>query len=120
VNTAALASPGHRFWPVGEAAQANREALRAHVLATDAMPDSLIAARFAASNTGSVLGQAISPATPRRRAAGRAAPAVDPARRSPARRVGRRVRPAAQHQRGPRGRAHLHAPGHGHNPMKTP
>ena len=47
MTTAALASPGHRFWPVGEAAQANYEALRAHVLATGAMPDSLIAARFA-------------------------------------------------------------------------
>jgi hypothetical protein len=42
-----LVSPGHRFWPVGEAAQANYEALRAHVLTTGAMPDSLIAARFA-------------------------------------------------------------------------
>jgi len=47
VNTAALASPGHRFWPVGEAAQANYEALRAQVLTTGAMPDSLIATRFA-------------------------------------------------------------------------
>jgi hypothetical protein len=47
VNTAALASPGHRLWPVGEAAQADYEALRAHVLTTGAMPDSLIAARFA-------------------------------------------------------------------------
>ena len=47
MNTAALVSPGHRFWPVGEAAQANYETLRAHVLATGAMPDSLIAARFA-------------------------------------------------------------------------
>jgi hypothetical protein len=47
VNTAALASPGHRFWPVGEAAQADYEALRAHVLATGAAPDSLTAARFA-------------------------------------------------------------------------
>ena len=47
MNTAALASHGHRFWPVGEAAQANYEALRAHALATGAMPDSLIAARFA-------------------------------------------------------------------------
>jgi hypothetical protein len=46
VNTAALASPGHRFWPVGEAAQADYEALRAHALATGAVPDSLIAARF--------------------------------------------------------------------------
>jgi hypothetical protein len=50
VNTAALVSPGHRFWPVGEAAQAAQadyEALRAHVLTTGAPPDSLIAARFA-------------------------------------------------------------------------
>ena len=47
MNTAALASPGHRFWPVGEAAQANYEALRAQVLTTGAMPDSLIATRFA-------------------------------------------------------------------------
>jgi hypothetical protein len=47
VNTAALASPGHRFWPVGEAAQADYEALRAQVLATAAVPDSLVAARFA-------------------------------------------------------------------------
>jgi hypothetical protein len=27
-----LVSPGHRFWPVGEAAQADYEALRAQVL----------------------------------------------------------------------------------------
>ena len=47
MNTAALASPGHRFWPVGEAAQADYEALRAHVLATGAAADSLAAARFA-------------------------------------------------------------------------
>ena len=40
MNTAALASPGHRFWPVGEAAQANYEALRAQVLTTGAMPES--------------------------------------------------------------------------------
>jgi hypothetical protein len=46
VNTPALASPGHRFWPVGEAAQADYEALRAHVVATAAVPDSLMAARF--------------------------------------------------------------------------
>ena len=47
MNTAALVSPGHRFWPVGEAAQADYEALRAQVLATGAPPDSLLAARFA-------------------------------------------------------------------------
>ena len=46
MNTAALVSPGHRFWPVGEAAQADYEALRAHVLTTGVMPDSLITARF--------------------------------------------------------------------------
>jgi hypothetical protein len=47
VSVPALVSPGHRFWPVGEAAQADYEALRAQVLATGAAPDSLIAARFA-------------------------------------------------------------------------
>jgi len=47
VSTPALVSPGHRFWPVGEAAQADYEALRAQVLTTGVMPDSLIAARFA-------------------------------------------------------------------------
>jgi len=47
VSVPALVSPGHRFWPVGEAAQADYEALRAHVLATGAASDSLIAARFA-------------------------------------------------------------------------
>ena len=46
MSTAALVSPGHRFWPVGEAAQADYEALRVQVLATGAMPDSLVAARF--------------------------------------------------------------------------
>jgi hypothetical protein len=46
VNAPALVAPGHRFWPAGEAAQADYEALRAHVLATGAAPDSLAAARF--------------------------------------------------------------------------
>jgi hypothetical protein len=47
VSAPALVLPGHRFWPVGETAQADYETLRAHVLATGAPPDSLIAARFA-------------------------------------------------------------------------
>jgi len=47
VSAPALVLPGHRFWPVGEAAQADYEALRAQVLATGAPPDSLLAARFA-------------------------------------------------------------------------
>ena len=34
------------FWPVGEAAQADYEALRAHVLSTGSLPDSITAARF--------------------------------------------------------------------------
>lgn len=42
----APAPPGRRFWPAGEAAQADYESLRAHVLATGAPPDSLAAARF--------------------------------------------------------------------------
>jgi len=45
VSTAAFASPG-RFWPVGEAAQADYENLRRQVLATATMPDCLAAARF--------------------------------------------------------------------------
>lgn len=47
MNTPALVLPGHRFWPAGQAAQADYEALRAHVLATGAPPESLVAARFA-------------------------------------------------------------------------
>lgn len=47
MNLPALVSPGHRFWPAGEAAQADYETLRAHVLTTGAPPESLAAARFA-------------------------------------------------------------------------
>ena len=47
VSVARALSPGRRFWPAGEAAQAHYEALRAHVMATGAPPDSLAAARFA-------------------------------------------------------------------------
>jgi hypothetical protein len=47
VNPPALVSPGHRFWPAADAAQADYEALRAHVLATGAPPESQVAARFA-------------------------------------------------------------------------
>jgi hypothetical protein len=46
VTAAVSASPG-RFWPVGEAAQADYEALRRQVVATGALPDCLAAARFA-------------------------------------------------------------------------
>lgn len=46
MTTAAFASPG-RFWPVGEAAQADYETLRRQVLTTGALPDSVAAARFA-------------------------------------------------------------------------
>jgi hypothetical protein len=47
VTAAASAAPG-RFWPVGEAAQADYETLRRQVLATGALPaGSLAAARFA-------------------------------------------------------------------------
>ena len=46
MSTPALLAPGRRFWPAGEAAQADYESLRAHALATDAPPDSLAAARF--------------------------------------------------------------------------
>ena len=46
MTTAASVSSG-RFWPVGEAAQADYETLRRQVLATGALPDCLAAARFA-------------------------------------------------------------------------
>ena len=46
MTAAAFASPG-RFWPVGEAAQADYETLRRQVLSTGALPDCLTAARFA-------------------------------------------------------------------------
>jgi hypothetical protein len=47
VTGAALASGRRAFWPIGEAAQADYEALRAHVLAVGALPASLPAARYA-------------------------------------------------------------------------
>jgi hypothetical protein len=47
VTAAASAAPG-RFWPVGEAAQADYETLRRQVLATGVLPaESLPTARFA-------------------------------------------------------------------------
>jgi len=46
VTAAAFATPG-RFWPAGEAAQADYETLRRQVLATGVLPDCLAAARFA-------------------------------------------------------------------------
>ena len=46
MTSAAFASPG-RFWPVGDAAQADYETLRRQVLVTGALPDSVFAARFA-------------------------------------------------------------------------
>ena len=46
MTTAVSASPG-RFWPVGEAAQADYETLRRQVLATGALPECLAAVRFA-------------------------------------------------------------------------
>jgi len=45
VSVAAFASPG-RFWPVGEAAQADYETLRQHMLDIGRLPDCLAAARF--------------------------------------------------------------------------
>lgn len=46
MSTPAPVSSQRSFWPVGEAAQADYEALRAHVLAAGGLPDSMIAARF--------------------------------------------------------------------------
>lgn len=47
MNTPAEVAPHRSFWPVGEAAQANYETLRTHVMTAGVLPDTLIAARFA-------------------------------------------------------------------------
>lgn len=46
MSTLAPVSSQRSFWPVGEAAQADYEALRTHVLTAGGLPDSMIAARF--------------------------------------------------------------------------
>jgi hypothetical protein len=46
VSSPAAVSSQRSFWPVGEAAQADYEALRTHVLTAGALPDSMSAARF--------------------------------------------------------------------------
>jgi hypothetical protein len=47
VSAPAPVTSQRSFWPVGEAAQADYEALRSHVLTVGGLPDSMIAARFA-------------------------------------------------------------------------
>lgn len=44
-----------RFWPIGEAAQADYEALRAAALAGEAAPDELAAARFSRRGLGGLI-----------------------------------------------------------------
>jgi hypothetical protein len=44
--SAATALTTRPFWPAGEAAQADYESLRGHVLAIGALPDSVAAIRF--------------------------------------------------------------------------
>ena len=68
-----------RFWPVGEAAQADYETLRAHVLATGALPDSLIGRPVRPPRAGRADRLAERRAGLRRRAAGRRPSTVDPA-----------------------------------------
>lgn len=46
MSTPALLPTSRLFWPVGESAQADYEALRAEVLSVGSLPDSLVAARF--------------------------------------------------------------------------
>ena len=53
--TAAASAAPRRFWPVGEAAQADYEALRRQVLASGALPDCLAAARFARSGLAGLI-----------------------------------------------------------------
>ncbi len=54
--SAAAGPPGRRFWPAGEAAQADYEVLRAHVLGTGKLPPSLAAARFAGRGLAGLIG----------------------------------------------------------------
>ena len=68
----------------GEAAQADYETLRAHLLEHGRLPDGLAAARFARRGAGRADRLADRRAGLRRRAARRRPPAVDPARRSAA------------------------------------
>lgn len=46
MSVPAPVSSQRSFWPVGEAAQADYEALRSHVLTAGGLPDSVTAARF--------------------------------------------------------------------------
>jgi hypothetical protein len=46
VSTKPVGALRRSFWPVGQAAQADYETLRAHVLATGYLPDSVTATRF--------------------------------------------------------------------------
>jgi hypothetical protein len=46
VSRPAALSSQRSFWPVGEAAQADYETLRSHVLTAGVLPDSMSAARF--------------------------------------------------------------------------
>jgi hypothetical protein len=47
VSVSCTATAARRFWPAGEAAQADYEVIRAHLLGTGELPASLAAARFA-------------------------------------------------------------------------
>lgn len=47
MSVCSAATPGRRFWPAGEAAQADYEVIRAHLLGTGELPASLAAGRFA-------------------------------------------------------------------------
>jgi len=47
VSVSAAVTAARRFWPAGEAAQADYEVIRAHLLGTGELPVSLAAARFA-------------------------------------------------------------------------
>ena len=46
MTTAAPLTLPRSFWPIGEAAQADYETLRRHMLVAGSLPDSLTAARF--------------------------------------------------------------------------
>jgi hypothetical protein len=77
VTRAASASPG-RFWPAGEAAQADYETLRRQLLATGALTDSLTAARFARRGLAGLIAWPAAEPVFRAELAGAARPAWSP------------------------------------------
>lgn len=56
MSASAPSTASRLFWPVGEAAQADYETLRAHVLDVGSLPDTLVAARFGRRGLAGLIG----------------------------------------------------------------